>query len=48
VTVVRAMLDPEPRERPTAARVVRALMGIEIEMLRREAHPSRRVGLVRQ
>jgi serine/threonine protein kinase len=47
VRVVRAMLDTEPRERPTTARVVRALMGIEIELLRRQAHPSRRVSLAR-
>lgn len=37
VRVVRAMLDTDPRERPTAARVVRALMGIEIELLRAPA-----------
>jgi serine/threonine protein kinase len=40
--VVRAMLDTEPRERPSAARVVRALMLIELDLLRaaRPAVPS--------
>jgi serine/threonine protein kinase len=47
VQLVRAMLNTEPRERPTMARVVRALMGIEIELLRRPAHSSRRVSLGR-
>jgi len=34
VAVVRAMLATEPRDRPTTARVVRALAAIEIEMFR--------------
>ena len=50
LAVVRAMLSTEPRDRPTTARVVRALAAIEIELLRRatrvrrSAQPSRRVG----
>lgn len=39
VRVVRAMLDTEPRDRPSAARVVRALMLIEVDLLRAARRP---------
>jgi serine/threonine protein kinase len=42
---VRAMLATDPRDRPTATRVVRELVQIEVDTIRSQAHPLQRVGL---